>query len=414
MTRLRGAYHAFRSLGSYGPEDDIWYQKPFTLAGYGPGNIDQQSALGLSTCYRCMRILSDSVSQLPIHLYERLADGSRRRADERVAAKLLNQRPNNEMSAFQYKANIMACILAWGNHYSYVARNARGVRDQLIPLSPSRVTVKRDESTNELVYEFQPTTGAPILLSQHECLHFKGFGYNGLVGRSIISLAKEAISLGLSQEAFSNTFYSQGTLPGAVVTHPGSPKPETVKNLKDAIHEQVGGLQRSNRLLFLQEGMKLDNVTIKPVDAEFIASRKLQVQDIARFFGVPSHLVNDSEATKGKSNISVESLDFLKFTLSPYLKSIEAELNSFFLNPDEQSHFYFEFLVDALLRTDTLTRYKCYEIGRQSGWLSANQILARENMPLLPPEIGDMLLSKPGTLSLQQLAAGVPEGEGLK
>lgn len=408
-TRIRGAYRALRSLPAY---DDFWYRPASMLGSQGLAgrDVSQESALAMSAVYRCMRILSDSVASLPCYLYQKYEDGSRRRATERVVHGLLNHKPNDEMSAYTWKNAVMANLLGYGNSYNYVGRDSRQVRRELVPLNPVLVQVERNKQSGEIEYVFSPQGRAPMVFHPSEILHLKSFSYSGLVGRSVISQAREAIGTGLAQEEFGARFYGDGTHPGLVATHPGSPKPETLKNLKEALLTQVGGLGKSHRLLMLQDNMKLENITINPVDAEYIASRQFTVQEVSRFFGVPLHLLSDVDASKGRTNMQVESIDFLKFSVGPWLSLIQSELNRFFLTPDERQYYYFEFLVDSILKTDIKTRYQAYEIARSNGWMSADEIRQRENMAPLPNGQGAIIITKPGTLSLTAISGGGGQG----
>ncbi len=368
VNRLVNAVKGLRSSRALPDWDDYWYDRPFglgaeTLAGT---NVDQDSALTLSTVYRCVRILSDSIASLPIYLYEKQADGSRRRATERIINKVLNQQANEEMSSYILKQVIMGHLLAWGNFYGYVARNARNVRNAIIPLNPSLMTVRRNDRTSELQYLFTPQKAGPIIFTPSEILHLKNFSYSGLVGRSVITAAKEGIGLAQSQQEYSSRFYSGGTHPGLVATTPKVLKDTTAKNLKDALLSEVGGLGKSHRLLLLQEDLKLSNISINPVDAQFLESRSFQVLEICRFFGIPPHMVADLQRSI-KSNIEHEGIGFTVHTLGPWLSLIESELAKFFLTPDERNHFYFEFNVNKFLRGDIKTRFAAYHQGVMVG-----------------------------------------------
>ena len=404
----------FRSLPSWSHDDDRWFATPFSGVYGDPGlagrTVTKESALAMSAVYACITILSNSIASLPCYIYERQSDGGRRRATERIADRILTRRPNGEMSVFRFKQVVMAHLAAWGNHFSYVERDSRGIRNALWPMFPEHMRIRRNEKTSELEYVFHPPRGVEKVYTSWEIFHVPGWGYNGLVGKSPITLAREAIGLGLAQEEFGARFYGDGTHPGLVAIHPGSPKNETMVNLREALLTQVGGLGKSHRLLMLQDNMKLENISINPVDAEFIVSRKLQLQEVCRFYRMPPHMIADLDRATF-SNIEHQSIEFVVHTLGPWLNLLESEFSFFFLTPEERQYYYFEFLVDKFLRGDIKSRYAAYQIARNAGWMNADEIRKKENMDPMEGGLGKIYTVNAGVQSLSWLTDDAAPGE---
>ena len=363
----------------------------------------------MTAVYSCVRILSEAVAGLPLHLYQYIENGSKEKAIKHPLYFLLHDEPNPEMTSFVFRETLMTHLLLWGNAYAQIIRNGKGEVVALYPLMPNRMTVNRDD-TGQLYYEYQTssddaktTKGGTVRLKPTDVLHIPGLGFDGLVGYSPIAMAKNAIGLAIATEEYGAKFFSNGATPGGLLEYPG-----TVKN-PDAIRESwnkgFGGSSNSNKVAILEEGMKYTPISISPNEAQFLETRKFQINEIARIFRVPPHMVGDLEKSSF-SNIEQQSLEFVKYTLDPWVIRWEQTIHRSLLLPDEKSQYFVKFNLEGLLRGDYQSRMNGYAIGRQNGWMSANDIRELENLDRIPAEEGgDLYLINGNMLPLKDAGA---------
>ncbi|NLB56077.1 MAG: phage portal protein [Lentisphaerae bacterium] len=369
-----------RSRSSTLSNPDNWLLNLFNGAPTKTGvNVNEASALKLTTVFACVRILSETVASLPLLVYRRTANGGKERVPEHPLYTILHDRANPEMTAMIFRETLMAHCVTWGNAYAYIIRDNAGRARELWPLLPNRTEPKRDERTNKLYYEAKIKNGEQIKLSPDEVLHIPGLGWDGIKGYSPIRMAREAIGLGLATEEFGALFFGQGTNIGGIAEHPGKLGEKAHKNLRNSLNETYQGLGKSHRLLLLEEGMKFQKVGVPPNDAQFLESRKFQVEEICRIFRVPPHLVASLDRATF-SNIESQSIEFVVHTIRPWLVRWEQAIKMRLISEAEQQKYFAEHIVDGLLRGDIQSRYQAYAVGRQNGWLSANDIREKENM----------------------------------
>lgn len=349
--------------------------------------ITPETSLESTVVYACVRILAESVAGLPLPLYRRLDNGGKERATDHPLYSLLHDLPNPEMTAFQLRETLMGHLGLWGNAFAEIESNGGGQITGLWPLRPDLVVVKR--INRRLVYDILMPKGPNVRLPWSRVMHIAGFGTDGVVGYSPISLARQAVGLSLGTEEFGARFFGNGARPGIVLEHPGKLSDEAHKRLAKSIEERHQGLSNAHRLMILEEGMGVKEVGIPPEDAQYLETRKFQVAEIARMYRIPPHMVGDLERATF-SNIEQQSLEFVIFTLTPWLVRIEQAISRDLLTDSERMAYFAEHLVAGLLRGDIQSRYEAYSIGRQNGWLSANDIRILENMN--PVEGGDEYL----------------------
>lgn len=356
-----------------------------------------------SAVYACVRLLAETVASLPLHVYRRTATGKELATDHPLY-RVLHDSPNDEMTSFQFREVMQAHLALWGNAYAQIQRDGSG-RIQLWPIQPQYVQPERNNAGQIVykVYQYQ-TTGTFRYLSYDEMLHIPGLSFNGIVGLSPIGLAREAIGLGLAAEKFGARFFGSGTNFGTVLTHPNSLSDEALAHLRRSFEKRAKGLDNSHSMLILEEGLDIKNVAIPPEDSQFIETRKFQVNDIARIFRIPPHMIGDLERATF-SNIEQQSIEFVQHTIRPWLVRWEQQINKKLLGGD----YFAEFNVDGLLRGDIKSRYEAYAIARQNGWMSANDIRRLENMDPLPGRVGDTYLVP---LNMQDAAQPEPAPEG--
>ena len=300
-------------------------------------------------------------------------------------------------------------MLLWGNAYAQIIRNGKGEVVALYPLMPNKMQVDRDEN-GELYYiytrssdEAKTMEGVTVYLTPRDVLHIPGLGFDGLVGYSPIAMAKNAIGLAIATEEYGAKFFANGAAPSGVLEHPGTIKDPS--RLRENWNSTFGGSANSGKVAVLEEGMKYTPISISPEQAQFLETRKFQIDEIARIFRVPPHMVGDLEKSSF-SNIEQQSLEFVKYTLDPWVIRWEQSLSMALLNEDEKRKYFFKFNLEGLLRGDYESRMSGYAVARQNGWMSANDIRELENMDKIPAEDGgDLYLINGNMLPLNKAGA---------
>lgn len=371
--------------------------------------VTERSAMQLTAVYSCVRILAEAIAGIPVHVYRYTENGGKEKAMDHPLYSLLHDEPNPEMTSFVFRETLMTHLLLWGNAFSQIIRNGKGEVIGLYPLMPNRMTVSRDEN-GQIYYRYNtskddaPTMeGSIVDLKPSEVLHIPGLGFDGLVGYSPIAMAKNAIGMAIACEEYGAKFFANGATPGGILEHPGTVKnPERVRESWTAA---FGGSSNSNKVAVLEEGMKYTPISISPEQAQFLETRKFQTNEIARIFRVPPHMVGDLDKSSF-SNIEQQSLEFVKYTLDPWVVRWEQAIQRALFSIDEKKEYFVKFNLEGLLRGDYQSRMNGYSIGRQNGWMSANDIRELENMDRIPEEEGgDLYLINGNMLPLKHAGA---------
>ena len=393
----------------------------FFLGGTASGKyVTERSAMQMTAVYCCVRILSEAVASLPLQFYRYTDDGGKEKAVEHPLYFLLHDEPNPEMTSFIFRETLMTHLLLWGNAYSQIIRNGKGEVVALYPLMPDRMKVDRDEH-GRLYYEYTVydsddvdgrkgtnKVGRTVRLQPHDVLHIPGLGFDGLVGYSPIAMAKNAIGLAIATEEYGSKFFANGAAPSGVLEHPGTIKDPS--KVRESWQATFGGSGNSNKIAVLEEGMKYTPISISPEQAQFLETRKFQIDEIARIFRVPPHMIGDLEKSSF-NNIEQQSLEFVKYTLDPWVSRWEQAMVRALLTPDEKKKYFFKFNVDGLLRGDYQSRMNGYATARQNGWMSANDIRELENLDRIPAEQGgDLYLINGNMTKLED--AGIFAADG--
>lgn len=362
-----------------------------------------------------MRILSEAIAGLPLHLYRYKEDGGKEQAVDNNLYRLLHDEPNPEMTSFVFRETLMTHLLLWGNAYAQIIRNGKGEVIALYPLMPNKMSVDRDEK-GQLYYTYSRAneeaatmTGNTVILKPSDVLHIPGLGFDGLVGYSPIAMAKNAIGMAIACEEFGAKFFANGAAPSGVLEHPGTIKDPA--KVRDSWNSTFGGSANSGKVAVLEEGMKYTPISISPEQAQFLETRKFQINEIARIFRVPPHMVGDLEKSSF-SNIEQQSLEFVKYTLEPWVVRWEQALSRALLSITEKPTYFFKFNLEGLLRGDYQSRMNGYAIARQNGWMSANDIRELENQDRIPAEEGgDLYLINGNMLPLNKAGAYAEKGK---
>ena len=371
--------------------------------------VTERSAMQMTAVYSCVRILAEAIAGLPLHLYRYTPDGSKVKAVDHPLYLLLHDEPNPEMSSFVFRETLMTHLLLWGNAYAQIIRNGKNEIVALYPLMPNKMTVDRDEA-GRLYYTYYRGSDEAIkdkdfavTLHPSDVLHIPGLGFDGLVGYSPIAMAKNAIGLAIATEEYGAKFFANGAAPSGVLEHPGTIKDPS--RVREAWMSQFGGSANSGKVAVLEEGMKYTPISISPEQAQFLETRKFQINEIARIFRIPPHMVGDLEKSSF-SNIEQQSLEFVKYTLDPWVIRWEQSIQRALLRPEEKKRYFAKFNVEGLLRGDYQSRMNGYAVARQNGWMSANDIRELENLDRIPAEAGgDLYLVNGNMLPMQRAGA---------
>lgn len=382
----------------------------FYMGGTTSGKaVTERSAMQMTAVYSCVRILAEAVAGLPLHLYKYNEDGGKEKAIDHPLYRLLHDEPNPEMSSFVFRETLMTHLLLWGNAYAQVIRNGKNEVVALYPLMPNKMSVDRDEN-GHLYYTYYRGPDEAIknkefavTLQPSDVLHIPGLGFDGLVGYSPIAMAKNAIGMAIACEEYGAKFFANGATPGGVLEHPGAIKDP--QRVRESWQAAFGGSSNSNKVAVLEEGMKYTPISISPEQAQFLETRKFQINEIARIFRVPPHMVGDLEKSTF-SNIEQQSLEFVKYTLDPWVIRWEQSIMRALLSNTEKKDYFVKFNLEGLLRGDYQSRMNGYAIGRQNGWMSANDIRELENLDRIPAEEGgDLYLINGNMLPLKDAGA---------
>ena len=382
----------------------------FYIGGTTAGKtVTERSAMQMTAVYSCVRILAEAVAGLPLHLYKYTDGGGKEKALNHPLYRLLHDEPNPEMSSFVFRETLMTHLLLWGNAYAQVIRNGKGEVIALYPLMPNKMSVDRDEN-GRLYYTYYRGSDEAIknkdfavTLQPSDVLHIPGLGFDGLVGYSPIAMAKNAIGMAIACEEYGAKFFANGAAPGGVLEHPGTIKDP--QRVRESWQSTFGGSGNANKIAFLEEGMKYTPIGISPEQAQFLETRKFQINEIARIFRVPPHMVGDLEKSSF-SNIEQQSLEFVKYTLDPWVIRWEQSIQRALLSQGEKAEYFVKFNLEGLLRGDYQSRMNGYAIGRQNGWMSANDIRELENLDRIPVEEGgDLYLINGNMLPMKNAGA---------
>ena len=381
---------------------------PWQLGGFGTEAITGRAvtpdtAIGSTAVWACVRVISESLATLPLSVYERMDRGRELRRGHPLYS-ILHDAPNIRQTAVEFREQMLASLLLYGNSYSLIERWPSGRVRYLFPLRADRVTVRTDVTTDNepipgLIYQYQ--SGSKTLnYPADQILHVRGLSSDGLVGLSPITVHRQAVEVEQAEREFAGRFFGNNARPGGILKTQGRLSADAATRLKASWESVHRGLGNAHRVAVLEEGMDWVPMSMPLNDAQFIEQRRFSLEEIARIFRVPLHMVGDlSRATF--SNIEHQSIEFVTNTIRPWAVRLEQSINNALFFPSEVGTFYAEHSLDALLRGDVASRYAAYAIGRQWGWYSANDVREREN--LNPITGGDLYLSPMNMVDQAQL-----------
>lgn len=352
-------------------------------------NVNEKTAMKFSAVFACIRILSETLASTPIILYQDRKVGDKTSGKNRIVDHplydILKVAPNDKMPSMVFKETMMSHIVSSGNGYAQIRKNRKGEIYDLNILPWTQTEVREDLITGEIEY-WTNDRGKFIKLSPGEVFHIPGLGFKGIKGYSPIRMAMEAVGLGLAAETFAASFYANGANVSGIAEYPGKLKDESYKRFKQDFSEAYSGLGKAKKVMFLEEGLKFHQITIPQNEAQFIETRKFQIEEIARIYRIPLHLLQNLDRATN-NNIEHQSLEFVMYTMLPWFRRWEEYISFKLLTKEERRKGIFaEFLVTALLRGDVKSRAMFYQFMRQNGIMNADEIRELENMN---PQEGD-------------------------
>lgn len=366
------------------PDHDFWYQDAQYASAAGV-SVTADSALRASAVYACVRLKARTIASLPLFVYRRLADEGKERATDLPLYDVLRRRPNDWQTAYDFRQMMHGHLELRGNAYARVVPGPRGAVDQLIPLHPDRVEAFR-LTNGRIGYELTQPDGTKERMTQDEVFHLRGFSVDGITGLSPITLAREQIGSQIAAQTYGGALWKNDARPRGALRHPGKLSDPALRNLRNSWGAVHGGPHNAGKPAILEEGMDWVNVGMTNDDAQWIDSMKFNVADIARIFACPPHMIGDVErSTSWGGGIEEQGIGFVVYTLTPDMTLWEQACDECLITDPET--YYTKFQVQALLRGDQQRRYSAYAIGRQWGWLSANDVRRLEDMN--PIEGGD-------------------------
>jgi len=349
-------------------------------------SITSGNAMQISTVFSCIRVLGESVGGLPLHLIEE-KDGKKNKAKNHPLYNILYLQPNNETVAFNYYETIIAHLCLRGNHYSQIVRDRAGRIIELIPLNPASVTKSRIEN-GDIKYFYQNGTIKRIF-DKHEIFDVLGLSLDGFTGVSPISYQRESLGLSKATEQYGAKYFDNNAKPSGILEIPETLSEDAYQRLSKSWNDRHGGIANSNKTALLEGGAKWKQISLSNEDSQFLDTRKFQRSEICGIFRVPPHMIADLEKATF-SNIEHQSIEFAIHSLRPYLVRIEQAISSQLLSATDRVTYYPKFNMEGLLRGDTKSRYESYNLARNMGVMSANDI--REKEDLNPIENGDIYL----------------------
>ena len=375
-----------RGVALVNPPD--WFTEFVASGSYAGENFSVEGSLRVMAVLSAFTILSEDIASLPLILYRRLERG-KERATSHPYYTLLHDAPNPEMTSMVFREMMIGHLLGWGNFFAQMIWDGRGVVRELWPLAPNRMTVFREDGERKYLYLTE--TGKKIAFRQEDILHIPAFGFDGLVGYSRISMARNAIGLSIAAEKYGSKMFANDARP-SVLFKAGKPMTKEAKQaLRESWNQLYRGAGNAARSAVLEDGIDLETIGFPPEDAQFLQTRSFQVQEIARAFRIPPHMLADIDrSTSWGSGIEQQEISYLNHTLRPWITRVEQQLTKDLLLGRERRSYLIEHLTDAMLRTDTEARMNAYVQAITNGIMSRNEVREREN--LNPYDGGDDFL----------------------
>lgn len=398
------AARLFRPLMSYGNLEERAFAERIRQLNSTGIAVTEESALWQAPVWACVRVISETLAMLAIDIVES-RPGRYEELDSHPLVPLLNVSPDGEQTAFGVREILVAHALLWGNAYAEIERDLGGRPYALHLLTPNRVTPRRSDD-GRLMYRVRNADGSEVVIEARNMLHIKGLGFDGLQGYSVIAMAQQSLGLNAATETFAGAFFGNGMQLGTVYTTEAALKPDQVEQLREQLEKMHKGATKAFRAALLTNGLKPAEAPMPLKDAQFLEGRRFGVLEVCRWFRVPPHLVMELERAT-HSNVEQEQMAFVQHCLAPWAARIEGEMNIKLLGRNEQARRRIRHDFDELLRGDLKSRYEAYQLARQAGFLSVNEIREREDMSSIGSD-GDIYLVPANMTTPEKLLEPTP------
>jgi HK97 family phage portal protein len=375
-----------------------------TLSGE---TVSPGKAMTLSTWFACVRAISEDLAKLPLEIFERSEDGSKKLAKSHTLYRMLKLAPNEEMSSFTFRELMNGWALTWGNAYAEIEKDGAGQIVAMWPIHPSRCWLHRVEGRIVLdVWMGDSNQAQPraARLEMNEFVHIRGFGDDPLCGLSVIRLAAESIGLSIAAQTYGATFFGNGAMASIVIIHPKKLDEQGQTNLRESWKKKMSGANK-NGVAVLWDDMKIEKMSIPPEEAQFLETRQLQVTEITRWFRMPPHIVQDLSRSTN-NNIEHQGIEYATNTLSPWMVRWETELERKLLDERDQEAFDIKHNDKALMRGDSKSRAEFYRTMISTAAMYPNEARRAEDMPPDSSPGANKLYMQGAMMTLDQIAAG--------
>lgn len=348
----------------------------------------------VSAFYSGMKLLCDVIAMMPLVIMKKDAVKGDVEDCKHPLYNTFNRQADRYMTSYQWKWLMVQDVILWGNNYSRIVGD---YGETLQRLPPNQVTPRYREDGSKF-YEFKPSFGGEKaeIFEDYEILHISGPGHFGLKAPKLIDYCRDSIAFTLATEKFGSAFFGNNSVPGAVLEHPANLPIEAKRRMEQEVEQRLKSPANARKVLLLDEGIKWKTTAVSPDEGQFLETRQFQLLDVARWLRIPPHMIYDMSASASWSLEHV-SIEFLTFSIRPWTENIVSTLNVQMIPERQADKFYFYFKHDAIVPRDTTTKYANYATGRNNSWLTLNDILRAERMPLVKPEIGDVRIG-PSTM----------------
>lgn len=365
--------------------------------------VTDQTAMRVAAVFACVRLISGAVANMPVDIKRRIDDRTRASATDHSLWEVFHRRPNRWQKPAQFKRMMQAHVLLRGNAYALKVRGINGRVIGLIPLHPGRVKVRQREDM-VLEYLFTRVDGGRVVFEQDEVLHLSGLSLDGVTGLSVIGYARETIGLSIAMEKHGGAVFRNGAnVSGALMMPSGKTlSEEQAAKLKSEFDEFRNGGSREGKVVVLEDGLEYQQLALNAEDAQWLEARRFSRGDIAMFFGVPPHMIGDTDkSTSWGSGIEAQGQGFVTYTLEDHLTMWEEALNADCLDEVRDRDVYVRFNRNALVRGDLKARWEAYTKALQWGVYSPDDVLAKEDENPRPDGGGGVYYDPPNTVGGQ-------------
>lgn len=363
------------------PTDERYWAPNGWISGLSQAGIrvTPELALTLSAVWCAVTFVARNFASFPCELMQEQADGGKLRARKHALYPKLRRSPNNWQTAVEFWEMAAGHILLRGNFYAQIVPGPSGFVDQLIPRHPDRMRVER-LPTGRLLYTMTGINGDDTKLTQDEVFHVRGFSADGVSGLSVITFGANSMGASLAADGFSGRYFKTGASAALAVKHPATLNETAEKNLRASINSYLTGLQNVGGILILDEGMSTEKLGVSPSDAQLLSTREHNVREVARWFGMPSYVLSDGGKPPTYASAYQFAQDLINYTFHPLTTRVDQRIWMDLLDPEDQTEYFAEFVMDALLRGDLQARAQFYHMGILDGWLNRNEVRGREGM----------------------------------